>query len=348
MAKEKITIQYIADALGISRNTASKALNDNKNIPEETRNKVIKKAIELKYKQFAHMDGDIYLSKKTGNIALFTAALPNTSHFGSELISGLEKEISTQGYNLSFHIVRERDQTSLTLPNNFDVKKVDGIVCIELFDLEYSKLITSLGIPTIFVDCAATTCYPSFKADVLLMENQHSTYLLTKKLIESGYTSFGFIGDYTHCLSFNERWIGFHQALTEAEITLNLSQCIIDDDSLFFKPEPGWMENRLQKFPSLPSAFVCANDFIAVNFMKALKNMNFSIPEDVAICGFDDGPEASIVEPRLTTVHIYSKEMGIKAADMLFSRMNNPNQAYQVSHIFTEPIIRDSTPLIRK
>jgi LacI family transcriptional regulator len=53
MAKEKITIQDIADALGISRNTASKALNGSNNIPEETRNKVIKKAIELKYKQFA-------------------------------------------------------------------------------------------------------------------------------------------------------------------------------------------------------------------------------------------------------------------------------------------------------
>lgn len=53
-----------------------------------------------------------------------------------------------------------------------------------------------------------------------------------------------------------------------------------------------------------------------------------------------------IVEPHLTTVHIFSNEMGIKAAEMLLSRINNPNQPYQVSHIYTKPIIRDSTPNI--
>src|SRR5688572_29645868 len=119
MAKEKITIQDIADTLGISRNTASKALNGSSTIPEETRNKVIEKAIELKYKQFAFMDSSSLLSKNSGNIALLTTNLPNSSHFGSKLISGLEKHISSQGYNLSFHIVREMDQHSLTLPNNF-------------------------------------------------------------------------------------------------------------------------------------------------------------------------------------------------------------------------------------
>jgi len=343
MAKEKITIQDIADTLGISRNTASKALNGSSTIPEETRNKVIEKAIELKYKQFAFMDSSSLLSKNSGKIALLTTNLPNSSHFGSKLINGLEKRISSQGYNLSFHIVREMEQHSLTLPNNFDVANIDGIICMELFDLNYSELVISLGIPTIFVDCPAAICYPEFKADLLLMENQHSTYQLTKKLIENGYSSFGFVGDYHHCLSFNERWLGFTRALTVAEISLEFSQCILGEDALFFKPD--WIEERLQEMKTLPSAFICANDFIAINIMKALKNLNFSIPEDVAICGFDNGPESGIVEPQLTSVHIYSNEMGVKAAEMLLSRIKNPNQPYQVSYMFTEPIIRQSTPL---
>lgn len=54
-----------------------------------------------------------------------------------------------------------------------------------------------------------------------------------------------------------------------------------------------------------------------------------------------------IVEPHLTTVHIFSNEMGVKAAEMLLSRINDPEQPYQVSHIFTKPIIRDSTAGIR-
>ncbi|GJM72711.1 hypothetical protein HMSSN036_49270 [Paenibacillus macerans] len=102
MAKEKVTIQDIADALGISRNTASKALNGSESIPAETRNKVIRKAIELKYKQFAFMDSDSFLSKSSGNIALLTENLPNTSHFGSTLISGLEKESAPKATTCPF------------------------------------------------------------------------------------------------------------------------------------------------------------------------------------------------------------------------------------------------------
>ncbi|SET12270.1 LacI family DNA-binding transcriptional regulator [Paenibacillus sp. NFR01] len=345
MAKEKVTIQDIANALGISRNTASKALNGTPGIPEETRNKVVKKAIELKYKQFSFMESESLLSKHSGNIALLTENLPNTSHFGSILISGLEKRISEEGYNLSIHIIREIDQKSLSLPNNFDASNVDGIICIELFNLEYSKLITGLGIPTIFIDCSAHVRYPEFQADVLLMENEHSSYLLTRKLIENGYTDFGFIGDYNHCRSFNERWAGFNRAITEAGLTVDRSKCILDDDDLFFTSSD-WANQRIKAMTSLPSAFICANDYIAVSFMKALKSMNYAIPKDIAFCGFDNSPEASIIEPHLTTVHIYSNEMGVCAAEMLLSRISNPEQPHQVSHIFTQLIFRDSTPAL--
>ncbi|MFS0868539.1 LacI family DNA-binding transcriptional regulator [Paenibacillus xylanilyticus] len=345
MAKERVTIQDIADALGISRNTASKALNDTGNIPDETRNRVIKKAMELKYKQFAYMESEHVLTKTPGNIALLTENLPNTSHFGSLLISGLEKRISAEGYNLSIHIVREVDQNSLALPNNFDLSKVDGIICIELFDLEYTQLITNLGIPTIFIDCASNICYPDFHADLLLMENEHSIYQLTKKLIESGYKNIGFTGDYNHCKSFNERWVGYQRAMLESGLQVDLSQCIVEDDRLFFS-KPGWLRERVSELKSLPDAYVCANDFIAVELIKALKLRNVSVPQDVVVCGFDNAPESRIIEPPLTTVHIYSNEMGIKAAEMLLSRIDNPAQPFQVSHIVTKPIIRESTPSI--
>ncbi|MNC65940.1 transcriptional repressor RbsR [compost metagenome] len=78
--------------------------------------------------------------------------------------------------------------------------------------------------------------------------------------------------------------------------------------------------------------------------MRSLKQLNHTIPGDIVVCGFDDGPEALIIEPHLTTVHIYSNEMGIKAAEILLSRIDDPDQPYQVSHIYTMPVIRDSTP----
>jgi LacI family transcriptional regulator len=94
---------------------------------------------------------------------------------------------------------------------------------------------------------------------------------------------------------------------------------------------------------ALPSAFICANDFIAINVMKVLKNKNIQIPEDIVICGFDDAPESQIVDPHLTTVHIFNNEMGILAAEMLLSRLKNPTKPFQITHVKTEPIFRGST-----
>ncbi|ADO55031.1 substrate-binding domain-containing protein [Paenibacillus polymyxa] len=346
MKKEKVTIQDIADALGISRNTASKAINGSDSIPVDTRNKVIKKAIELKYKQFAYVETDSIIPRNQGNIALFTCNLPNSSHFGSFLISGLEKRISAEGYNLSIHIVRENETQAGTLPNNFEASKVDGIICIEMFDPQYSELVTSLGLPTIFIDCSVDIFCPDLKADLLLMENEHSVYFVTKSLIDRGFARIGFAGDYKHCKSFNERWVGYNRALIEAGLSVDLSCCIVDQDRNFFS-ESDWMDKQLEGMSALPSAFVCANDFIAVSVMKALKNKNLKIPEDIAVFGFDNAPESRIVEPHLSTVHIYNNEMGITAAEMLLARVKDPSRPYQITHIRTEPIFRESTPTLQ-
>jgi LacI family transcriptional regulator len=344
MPKEKITVQYIADSLGLSRNTVSKALNGSESIPLETRNKVIKRAIELNYKQFAFVDREALHTKKTGNIALLTSNMPTNTHFGAPLLSGLEKKISAEGYNLSIHMVRETEISTLALPNNFDKSKVDGIVCIELFDKKYAQLIDTLDIPAIFIDCPADLLYAELNADVILMENEHSTFLMTKKLIDNGYTKLGFVGDYNHCKSFYERWVGFNRALLGSNLQLDLSSCIVEADQYF--GDPKWLEKKLDDMITLPSAFVCANDFIAISLMKMLKNKNVQIPDDIVICGFDNAPESQIVEPQLTTVHIFRDEMGILSAEMLLSRVKNPLRPSQVTHVKTTPIFRDSTGIL--
>ncbi|MEK4850015.1 LacI family DNA-binding transcriptional regulator [Paenibacillus sp. FSL H7-0756] len=344
MKKAKVTIQDIADALGISRNTASKALNGAESVPPETREKVLSKAAELKYKQFSYMETAGSSSDQQGNIALLTSNLPNSSHFGSQLLSGLEKRISTEGYTLSIYFVRENDINAMALPGNFEPSNVDGIICIEMFNKEYSGLITGLGIPTIFIDCAADIVYPELKADLLLMENEHSVYAMTRKLMDHGVQSFGFVGDYNHCRSFHERWTGFNRALSAAGIPLIPESCIVGQDKDYLL-EADWMDQQLEALGQWPSAFICANDFIAISVMKSLKNRGVKVPEQVAVCGFDDASESRVIEPHLSTVHIYSSHMGIVSAEMLLSRIKDPARPYQVTHVATDVLFRDSTPV---
>lgn len=341
MNKTKVTIQDIADSLGLSRNTVSKALNNHISIPDETRNKVIRKAIEMNYKQFAYFEQEVISTKKSGNIALLTANMPNNSHFGTSLLSGLEQKISSEGFNLSIHMVRENELNTLALPVNFDKSKVDGIVCIELFNKNYSDFITSLEIPTLFIDASADLAFIEMKADILLMENSHSTFSITKCLIEEGLSTVGFIGDYHHCMSFYERWDGFNKALVTARIDLDESLCILEEDR--YVADYQWLKQRLANMEKLPSAFVCANDFIAIHVIRILKELNIRIPDEIKVCGFDNAPESRIVEPHLTTVHIYRSEMGFLAAEMLLSRIQNPDRPPQVTHVKTTPVFRQST-----
>nr|WP_242851549.1 substrate-binding domain-containing protein [Clostridium sp. DMHC 10] len=200
----------------------------------------------------------------------------------------------------------------------------------------------NLEIPTIFIDCTADIFYPDLNTDILLMENEHSTYSLTKKLINSGHTEIGFVGDYKHCKSFNERWIGFNRALIESNLKLDLSFCITEDNK-FPYVSPNWINSQLDAIDKLPSAFICANDFVAIALIKALKSKNIKIPEDILITGFDDSPESRIIDPHLTTVHIYSNEMGAIAADLILSRLRNPSKPVQITHVKTKLIFREST-----
>ncbi|GMK39430.1 LacI family transcriptional regulator [Paenibacillus sp. CCS19] len=341
MSKTKVTIQDIADSLGLSRNTISKALNNHYSIPDETRNKVIQKAIEMNYKQFAFFEQEVTAAKKSGNIALLTANMPNNSHFGTSLLSGLEQKISSEGFNLSIHMVRENEINSLALPVNFDKSKVDGIVCIELFNKNYSEFISSLEIPTLFIDASAALTFTEMKSDILLMENAHSIFSMTRRLIDEGITTFGFIGDFNHCMSFNERWDGFNKALSTSRIDLDESFCILEEDR--YVADYQWLKQRLSGMKELPSAFICANDFIAIHVIRILKDLNVRVPEEVMVCGFDNATESQIVEPHLTTVHIHRSEMGYLAAEMLLSRMENPDRPPQVTHVKTIPVYRQST-----
>jgi LacI family transcriptional regulator len=345
MPNKKITVQDIADELGISRNTVSKALNNTGTLAEATKSKIIQKAIEMGYKQFAYVNN---ASSNSSNIpvnkeiALFTRSMPNSSHFGSHLLSGFEEKISTQGYRLSMYVIRDNELNSSSLPFNFNPESVDGIICIELFDKECSQLICELGIPTLFVDSPSSHDSSPVNADILLMENYHSIYNITKTLINHNKTNIGFVGDIFHCESFYERWKGYCSALLDNKIPFDTNNSILENDKEPYD-NPEWLGNKIMEISVLPDAFICANDFIAINVIRALKRKNISVPDNILICGFDDSMESKIIEPHLTTVSIPSYEMGDIAANLLLSRIDSPTIPFRTIHVRTLPKFREST-----
>ena len=179
------------------------------------------------------------------------------------------------------------------------------------------------------------------------MDNEKCITSFIRQMKEKGYSRFGFMGDRFHCRSFFERYRGFRNALETFGLAYDPA---ISLEDRFESPEFDDFEtfilhlkNRLQAMPSLPDAFICANDFNALDLITALRGLGKRIPEDVMILGFDDSPESRIITPTMSTVHIHSQAMGILAVRMLLSRIKEPDMYSYTIHAETTLVLRAST-----
>lgn len=346
--KQKVTIQDIADSLQLSRITVSKVLNNSPNVSAETRNLVLKKALEMNYNHTsltAYSDPKA-LASQSKSFAFVMHMNPDAFHIGSGIITQLEQEIRTRGYSLTLHSITEEDISFLTLPPNLNRERTAAIVCLELFHPDYSKLLCSLGIPVLFIDSCVDFYSLNLGCSLLLMENRNSTRrMLTTLCRTHGLTSMGFVGDLDHCISFRERYESFLLSAFECGAKTG-DYSIIADDSLY--SQPGWLKSELQKKTELPQLFFCANDFLAQILIQDLAELGLRVPEDIMVCGFDGIPSMNILMNSLTTVHIPCKELGICAAQILFQKLQNPDGASGITYISTEIRFRESAPCPHK
>jgi LacI family transcriptional regulator len=341
MAGNKVTMQDVADSLGFSRNTVSKALNGHLSVPVSTRSLIIQKAAQMNYKNYAALELT-GAQKGGGTIAFFTSSMPDKNHFGAPFLSGFTEHMSLNGYTLAIYVLRGTDVTSSIAPANFSAENTAGILCIELFNPVYCDFICKMGIPVLFADTFVNQGYRPLHADIVMMENTQSTATLVQYMIEKGARTVGFVGDSQHCQSFFERWESYHHTLRQSGITMDERLCILKEDSSLYQSS-AWLEEQLLAMPFLPDAFMCANDAIAADLLRALKSMNKNIPEEIMVTGFDNSPESRVSHPSLTTIQIPSYEMGIFAAEQMLHRIKNPLFPHTTTYVQTVPIFREST-----
>ena len=344
MSNGRITMQDIADACGLSRNTVSKAFNGRGAVPPATRALIMQKAQELGYRiPMAGQAPQAPQFPPAGeSIALLTYQMPRDFHFGTVFLTSFTDQISRAGYTLKIFEISREELLEQRLPPHFILSQTAGILGIELFDEAYLRMVCGLGLPALMVDGPAQAGLELMPCDYVLMENVASVYAVVRRLHASGARRIGFAGDPEHCRSFHERWVGFQLALQSLGLPYDESLCILDPDSSPYS-DRNWMAARLRSMPLIPEAFVCTNDYLAIHLMNALKGMGISIPGRVQVAGFDGTSQSALVEPSLTTVQIPSTEIGSIAADMLISRIRRPEKPFVWTHVKTTPVWRNST-----
>lgn len=351
---DRVTIQDIADALGLSRNTVSKAINNTGILADATRERILQKAIELGYKQFSYVSSvaealpqQNQLPANQGEIALFSTMFLDHSHFASTMVDKFQGEIASKGYSLTLHRVNPDHFKKMALPFSFHAERTKAIICFEIFDYKYAKMLCSLGIPVLFVDGPVEAYTNPLPADVILMNNTTGIFNLVSNLKGRGITRIGFIGEIEHCMSFMERFMAFRNAMFVHGLAIEDKFCFtsIDTDPHVgrYQPHITSLGNALSSLDELPEVFICANDFVALDTLALLRQQGYDCPKDVWLVGFDDSPGSRIMMPTLTTCHIHSQIMGYAAAHQLLTRIQQPFLNYTVTYAETEMVYREST-----
>ena len=339
---KKVTIQDIADELGVSRNTVSKAINNAGSLADATRERILRKAVEMGYKQFSyikvHPGAAEYRLQEKGEIALLCGNVIASAHYASLMLDRMKKDFPRYGYKLNTYLVERENFLQRTLPPTFDPGRICAIICVEMFDRAYDEMICSLGLPVLLVDGPNKCGGINLPADQLYMDNTTAITRFVNDMLARGKRRIGFIGDCDSCQSLFERYAAFRCAMLMANVPVEKRFCIKTD----VREE---VENALASLSDLPEVFICAHDLVATEAIYALRKLGVSVPGDVLVCGFNDSPHSRIMSPALTTVHIHTGVMAVAAIQLLLSRIDEPSLDYRIVHTETELIYRDSTRL---
>jgi LacI family transcriptional regulator len=340
---KKVTIQDVAKELNLSRNTVAKALNNSDTVSYETRYVVIEKAYEMGYSKLSPVVlNEFKLRNKiidTKTIVVLTRR--EISVFWNSIIMGISDELNKYGCKLQFNFISEQDEMNLVLPLDLQAE-VSGIIILSVFSREYIEQIVKQNIPVVFLDASSDIDSMSQYGDIVICEGFNSIKKITLDLISQGMKKIGFIGDITYCKTINDRYQGYLSALISSGIDV--------DDSIvanyhpmhkFYRTEE--VGEALNSFTIMPEAIVCANDDIALDVIRCLKARGLSVPQDIAVTGYDNVEGMAQVEPFLTTVRVGNQRLGRRLVQQLMWRFHNATFPKEVIFIGVEVIFRQSS-----
>ena len=337
MARRQAKSQDVARLAGVSRTTVSFVLNNvpGVKITEETRQRVLEAARELDY--YPTAAARTLASGKTQRIGLVLGEGQkrlSADAFLPTFLQGVTASVHRRGYLLVLQmaedvpsheayvrLIREQQVDGLILSG----PRSDDPLLTELagdqFPLILHGRLTGCKLPCVDVD------------------NKASAYKAVTHLIGLGHRRIGFISNAP--LSYagaQDRFAGYRQALTEHDLPVT--------DSLVrtaaFLPKTGKAAaEALLDLPERPTAIFAASDVVAIGVMSALQAAGLSIPDDVAVVGFDDIFLAAHTQPPLTTIRVPAYGLGWTAAEVLISLIEGDEEVSAVT-LETELVIRDS------
>ncbi len=327
--KRRVTVRDIADELGLSHPTVSRALNDHPRISEETKIKVREMAKKLNYRPNIMARG--LTSHRTSLIGLVIRDIRSSFH--ADIIAGVQDVLDKHGYSILLCSSSMDVQNEKRHLQTVSDKQVEGIIVVPVLgDNSNSKLIERIhddGTPVVLVSLGKQlNKIPCVKVDNIL-----GGYMATKHFLEMGHKEVKYY-TYEHPAMNNlipgvdeniDRYAGYVKAMREAGLTEKIG-LVIDPD---FGMNPHFINDFMKK-KNIPRALFSFSDEMAMCFMRTIIASGKRIPEDMSIIGFDDIPCVSMMYPGLTTIAQPKYELGSLAAEQLLSMISGKEVEMEV------------------
>jgi LacI family transcriptional regulator len=335
--QKTVTIKHIAELAGMSFSTVAKALRDDPVVNENTKQKILQIASETNY--YPNLLAKGLKNRKTKTIGIILNDLQ--SPFYSDIYKVIGDTLNTRDYTMllcdsSYDVQLERKNIITMLS-----KGVEGIIISPVNDSsENMELLVESNLKAVFIDS-----YPSFRnINYVYMDHEKAGFLAAEHLIKNGHERILLINGPEVLSSSHHFLSGYKRAHKLYNIPL------INDLVLFthisiesgFKLMEGIFHNKYGIDNYAFTAIMSLSDLLAIGIYEAAKELNFCIPEDYSVIGYDNIFATKYISPPLTTIHQPKTRTGKFSVTILLDQITGDSKEYQRIIIDPRLIIRNS------
>ena len=334
------TITDVAVLAGVSKSTVSAVLNNRNTLREDTRRKVVRAIAELNYRPSPAARRGF---KRTPGRSISLIVKEMQNPYYAEVFTGVQEIAYERGYLVSVSSSEGDFDVERRLVEQCTEQEMDGLIVAPILndetDLSHIFEIKRSKIPFVLLEDVR-----GIRANLVDVDNIQASAEAVRYLIRNGHSRIMHLAGPTYSQHSEERAEGVRRAFSESHLIFDDSLVLPGGDSLddgyraaiaFFSELPA--ERR-------PTAVTCYNDLVALGLMRALRELNIRIPDDVSVVGFDDLRMLEYFPLALTTVHVPKYEMGRQAAELLIHQIESRAHSEVVKqHLAATLVVRDST-----
>lgn len=334
---EKRTIYDIAEEVGVSPATVSRALSGSGHISPETRERVMAAAKDFTPRRRGDSTPDRTPSHTIGLVVAHNSSYFFTNRVYCDIMNGISEASTPQGYTL---LLDTRNASPEDVIRTYSLGKVDGFILLGIKNS--NQLISRLqdaDIPFVLVgDYVDEFGIPPYsKIDI---DDFSAARSATEYLLNLGHRKIAFISHSFEYASSYNRFLGYRSALEESGISSD-ERFVISFDNMTEENVIN-LTKRMLNQPEKPTAIITANHIIAVSVCQAIAECGYSIPADISVLSFDDTSVAKFFSPPLTTVWQPSEEKGRLAAETLMAAIEKRTMPTRVVTLPSMIIYRKS------